>query len=180
MIFNNSLNKIKLPLVWKSANVSAIFKKGEKKLANNYRPISLTSVVCKIMESIIRDQMIAHMKRNLLFSNKQYGFITGRSTTLQLLNVLDKWTEILDSGGQVDAIYIDFMKAFDQVPHQRLMAKIQSYGFADPLLGWIEQFLTRRPQRVIVNKHVLYTRQSDQWHTPRKCSWTDPVYYIHQ
>ena len=151
IIFNNSLNSMTVPEIWKSANVSAIFKKGDKKMANNYRPISLTSVLCKTMESIIRDQMIAHMKRNLLFSDKQYGFITGRSTTLQLLKVLDKWTEVLDSGGQVDAIYMDFMKAFDKVPHRRLLAKIKSYGFSDPLLGWIEQFLTGRTQRVIVN-----------------------------
>ena len=63
------------------------------------------------------------MVTNNLFSSKQYGFITGRSTTLQLLKVLDEWTEILDNNGQVDIIYMDFMKAFDQVPYKRLNQK---------------------------------------------------------
>ena len=73
-------------------------------MAENYRPISLTSVVCKINESIVRDAIMNHMKINNLFSNKQYGFLSGRSTTLQLLNVLDDWTEALDNGHIIDII----------------------------------------------------------------------------
>ena len=68
------------------------------------------------------------MKKNGLFSNRQYGFLSGRSTTLQLQYVLERWTEILDNGGSLDAIYFDFMKAFDTVPHQRLIGKLESYG----------------------------------------------------
>ena len=80
---------------------------------------------CKIMEGIIRDHIIEHMKLNKMFSDKQFGFISGRSTTLQLLNVLTIWSEILDEGGTIETIFCDFMKAFDKVPHQKLLYKIE-------------------------------------------------------
>ena len=81
----------------------------------------------------------------------QYGFISGRSTSLQLLEVLDKWTEALDNGHYVDCIYMDFQKAFDKVPHKRLLEKIKSYGIVGPTLNWIEDFLLNRSQKVMVN-----------------------------
>ena len=91
------------------------------------------------------------MTTNNLFSTKQYGFITGQSTTLQLLKVLDKLTEIVDLGGQIDVIYMDFMKAFDQVPNFRLIEKVRSYGIDGSVLGWIRNFLTERSHRVVIN-----------------------------
>jgi hypothetical protein len=151
IIFSTSLRTGKLPKDWKLAHISAIFKKGSRSLVNNYRPISLTCICCKVLESIIRDHLISHMKANMLFSLRQYGFITGRSTTLQLLKVLDKWTEILDKGGQVDVIYMDFMKAFDQVPHKRMINKLYSYGIRGDVLEWIRDFLFERSHRVGVN-----------------------------
>ncbi len=87
------------PKSWELAHISAIFKKGSRSLPNNYRPIFITCICCKILESLIRDYIISHMKENMLFNLHQYGFITGSSTTLQLLKVLDEWTEILDNGG---------------------------------------------------------------------------------
>jgi hypothetical protein len=124
MIFECSFSTTQLPTDWKSANISAIFKKGSKCDAANYRPISLTSVVCKIFESIIRDTVNSHFSQNNLFSNRQFGFIKGRSTVLQLLRTLDQWTEQLEIGGQIDAIYTDLEKAFDKVPHRRLISKL--------------------------------------------------------
>ena len=94
-------------------------------MAENYRPVNQTWVICKTMEKIIRNYIVDHMKINRLFSNKQYGFISGRSTSLQLLTVLDKWTAALDKGQAVDCIYMDFQKAFDKVPHNRLLSKIK-------------------------------------------------------
>ncbi|CAC5393460.1 unnamed protein product [Mytilus coruscus] len=102
IIFNQSLESKTVPNDWKNAMISAIFKKGNKSLAKNYRSVSLTSVVCKIMEKILREFIIEHMKTNNLFSKKQYGFIAGRSTGLQLLEVIDKWTEALDQGLDID------------------------------------------------------------------------------
>ena len=89
----------KLPKEWKQANISPIHKKGSKTLPQNYRPVSITSVVGKIMEEIIRDTITVHMKENELLSKCQFGFVKGRSTVLQLLKVLDIWTETLDNGG---------------------------------------------------------------------------------
>ena len=92
-------------MIGRKAQISAIFKKGNTSQAKNYRPVSLTSVICKTLERIIRDHLIDHIDKNKLFSDKQYGFIKGRSTTLQLLEVLDKWTEAIDDGLEVDCIY---------------------------------------------------------------------------
>ena len=150
-IFKQSLDKGKLPSDWKTAIVSAIFKKGNKSLASNYRPVSLTSVVCKIMEKLVRKHILNHMKSQNLFTKRQYGFIYVRSTSLQLLEVLDKWTEALDNGHYVDCIYMDFQKAFDKVPHKRLLEKIKSYGIVGPTLSWIEDFLLNRSQKVLLN-----------------------------
>jgi hypothetical protein len=117
IIFNQSLRLKMIPKEWKKATISAIFKKGNRSMAGNYRPVSLTSVVCKLLEKIIREHIIKNMKVNKLFSKKQFGFISRRSTSLQLLEVLDKWTEAIDKGTDVDVIYKDFQKAFDTFFH---------------------------------------------------------------
>jgi len=92
-----------------------IQKNGSKANVSNYRPVSLTSVICKIAESLIRNHIMIHFTSNNLFSSKQSGFINGRSTVLQLLHVLDTWVKNLDEGSQIDVIYTDFTKAFDKV-----------------------------------------------------------------
>ena len=97
------------------------------------------------------------MKENNLFSPKQFGFIEGRSTTLQLLHVLDIWTEILDQGGTLDVVYCDFMKAFDKVPHQRLLSKLEKYGINGNILGWIRSFPSDRTQCVTLNNATSTT-----------------------
>jgi len=100
------------------------------------------------MESIIRDSVTTHFKLNHLFSNKQFGFIKGLSTSLQLLKILDKWTELLENGGQIDVIYTDLEKAFDKIPHKRLISKLSTYGLNKDIISWIEAFLNNRKQRV--------------------------------
>ncbi|VDI22679.1 Hypothetical predicted protein [Mytilus galloprovincialis] len=102
MIFNSSFKTGTVPKDWKIGQITALFKKGDKKLASNYRPVSLTSIICKLMEKLIRKKIVDHMNRYNLFSDRQFGFIGGRSTSLQLLKVLDHWTSILDSGGVVE------------------------------------------------------------------------------
>ena len=129
------------------------FKKGKKTLPQNYRPVSLTCIVCEIMESIIRYAVVKHLTDNNLFSKYQFGFISGRSTVLQLLHLLNLWIEVLDQGESLDAIYCDFMKAFDKVPHNRLVYKVEKYGIKGNIIGWIEAFLNNRTQCVNVNGH---------------------------
>ena len=95
--------------------------------------------------------MVSHLNHHNLFSDNQYGFMGGCPTTLQLLKVLDHWTEILDHGGSVDCIYMDFMKAFNKVPHKRLLHKLKRYGINGNAVNWITAFLTDRRQRIQVN-----------------------------
>ena len=103
------------------------------------------------MESIIRDSIMEHMSKNNLLNSQQYGFVSGRSTVLQLIKVMDRWTEILDKGGCVDVVYCDFLKAFNKVPHKRLVQKLNYYGIAPLLVNWIKEFLSDRKQKVMVN-----------------------------
>lgn len=102
------------------------------------------------MEALIRESILEHMKNNNLFSYKQYGFISRRSTVLQLIKVQDVWTEALDEGKATDVVYCDFEKALDKVPHRRLLEKLFCCGIKDNHLAWIKDFLTNRVQRVIV------------------------------
>lgn len=90
--------------------------------------MNLTSVVCKILETVVRDHLVNHMKRNFLFSNQQYEFLKGKLVTMQLLNVLDVWTEALDKDLTIDCVYFDFQKAFDKVPSRRLLGKLHFNG----------------------------------------------------
>ena len=128
IIFTKSMEEGKLPRIWKDATITPIFKKGDNSNPGNYRPVSLTSIVCKVMESIIRDKIMKHLHLNDLLSECQHGFIPMRSCVTNLLEVINKWTEALDEGKPIDAVYLDFAEAFDSVPHQRLILKIDSYG----------------------------------------------------
>ncbi len=150
IIFQKSLDAKTLPQQWKDANVTALFKKGKRGIPGNYRPISLTSIVCKIMESLIRDQLMRHMLENDLLVDCQHGFLPGRSCSTNLLAALDAWTESLDLGISIDIVYLDFAKAFDSVPHERLLTKLEGYGVKGDVLAWIGQFLHGRRQRVAV------------------------------
>ncbi|MCG8047037.1 MAG: reverse transcriptase domain-containing protein [Candidatus Thiodiazotropha endolucinida] len=150
-IFEKSLIEGKLPEAWKQAHVSAIFKKGEKHKPENYRPISLTSVPGKTMEKIIRDALVNHMTEKKLFSTAQHGFIKGKSCTTQLLEFLEDTSQAIDQGDSVDVVYLDFKKAFDKVPHQRLLKKLQGYGISGHIHEWVKDFLSDRKQRVVVN-----------------------------
>lgn len=159
MLFNKSLSSGVVPNTWKTGNITALFKKGEKSDPGNYRPVSLTSVLCKLMEKVIRARIVDHMKQNTMFSKQQFGFMSGRSTVLQLLKVIEEWSEILDEGGTLDVVYMDFMKAFDTVPHRRLLNKIKSYGISDLFSNWINCFLSDRHQTVIVNGTASRSQQ---------------------
>ena len=142
-----------IPLDWRTGHVTPIHKKGSRAEVSNYcyyRPVSLTSVVCKVMETLVRNAILDHMLDNDFVSGYQHGFLPGRSCTTQLLEVLDHWTEILDNGGALDVIYLDLAKAFDSVPHSRLLTKLQSYGIGGSLLQWIRSFLLDRHQRVMI------------------------------
>ena len=151
LLFEKTISCGKLPDAWKTAEVRPIFKKGIKSSPGNYRPVSLTSVVCKVFEGFIRDKLYDHMIKNKILSNVQHGFVKGRSCITQLLSTLHEWFQYLDQDIPVDAIYLDFRKAFDTVPHQRLLSKLHGYGVRGQILDWIRDFLAGRQQYVSVN-----------------------------
>ena len=130
VIFNKSIQEGQIPSDWKSAEVTAIFKKGAKNLSSNYRPVSLTCISCKVLESFIRDQIQDYMEFNKFFSDCQHGFRRHRSCVTQLLEVLNDFTSFLDEKLDIDVMYLDFSKAFDTVPHKRLLIKLQAYGIS--------------------------------------------------
>jgi len=111
-------------------------KKGNRNKADNYRPISLTSQICKIIESIIRDTAVKHLEDNLLISDSQHGFRRGRSCLTNLRTFLDKVTCYVDTGNDVDVVFLDFAKAFDKVRAMRLLQKLKSHGIKGKLLRW--------------------------------------------
>ena len=149
ILYRKSLSDGVVPKEWKDAHLTPIFKKGSRAASNNYRPVSLTSIACKIMEKIIRKKTIEHLKR--LMSESQHGFIEGRSCMTQLIESVDVWIRLLDDGIPIDVGYLDFAKAFDSVPHRRLLIKLESYGIQGNLLKWIADFLIGRRQRIVVN-----------------------------
>ena len=139
-IFQKSLSSGEVPEDWRKANITCIFKKGSKQDPGNYRPVSLTSVICKVLEKAVRKGIVKHLTVNKLLSDRQFGFRKNRSTILQLLTVMNEWSEALDNNAQVDTVYLDFRKAFDSVPHRRLLKKLAGYGIKGNLLEWLKTF----------------------------------------
>ena len=150
LIFSKSLRDGILPTMWKKATVTAIHKKGDRNICNNYRPVSLTSVIVKMLETIIKDELMQYFKSENLLSICQHGFRSSHSCVTQLLQAVNDWSLALESGNSVDVVYLDLRKAFDCVPHRRLLTKLQSYGITGKLLDWIEDFLADRKQRVSI------------------------------
>ena len=146
-----SLYQGQVPEEWRQANVTPIYKKGSKSSPGNYRPVSLTSVCCKLMESIIKDDIMEHLGRNKLIRKSQHGFMPGRSCTTNLLEFLEKITEAADRGVPTDVVYLDFAKAFDKVPTERLMKKVAAHGIIGKVGAWIRAWLKNRRQLVSVN-----------------------------
>ena len=151
-LFNLSFNQGRLPKLWKSANITPIHKDGDREPVENYRGISLLTIIGKCQERIVY-----HAIYNQVISfihNSHHGFLTGRSCTTQLLLVHHDWLKALDRSGQVDVVFIDFSKAFDLVCHDILLTKLYKYGVRGGLLDWCRDYLTNRQQRVVVKGEV--------------------------
>ena len=151
IIFNLSLRSGKVVKGWKLANVTPLFKKGVKSNPGNYRPISLTSVVCKLMESILKHKIVEFLEENNIIKDSQHGFRNKRSCLTNLLDFLYDVYEMYEEGRAVDIIYLDFQKAFDKVPHNRLLRKVEALGIGGSIHQWISDWLSDRKQRVVLN-----------------------------
>ena len=153
-VFNLSLKEGVVPFEWKEANIIPLFKKGSRNKSENYRPVSLTSVICKLLERLIKDHMVDFLVKHKLLNSSQHGFLKARSCLTNMLCFWEEITKRIDVGSPVDIIYLDFQKAFDKVPHQRLLLKLKAHGIGDSITDWIEQWLTDRRQRVVVDGEV--------------------------
>ena len=151
IIFTRSLESGEVPQSWREANVTPIFKKGTKSSASNYRPVSLTSICGKIMESLLCDKMVQHLTDQNLINSSQHGFLKNKSCLTNLLEFMELVTSKFDDGNALDLIYLDFAKAFDKVPKRRLIKKTQALGISGKLLAWIDSWLSNRLQRVVIN-----------------------------
>ena len=127
-----------------------MFKRGDASDPFNYRPIALTCIMCKLMEFIIKEQLLSYLLSKNLISKQQHAFIIKHSTTSNLLECIYDWSIALNDGNSVDVIYVDFKRAFDSIVHSKLLYKLQCYGICGKLLAWISAFLHGRSQSVVV------------------------------
>ena len=148
-IFQDSIESGTVPSRWKSANVCAVFKKGKRSDPSNYRPISLTCIASKILEHIVHSHVMKHFEHYNILTDCQHGFRSKRSTELQLILTIHDIASSLQQNKSIHAAVLDFSKAFDKVPHRRLLMKLERYGIHGNLLSWMESFLTKRVQSVI-------------------------------
>ena len=123
-VFVSSLATGEVPEDWRIANVVHLFKKGSKNNPGNYRPVSLTSMVGKLLERNLRDRIYSHLEINGRISERQHGFVKGRSCLTNLIEFFEEAMKMIDEGRAGDVVYMDFSKAFDKIPHGRLMQKV--------------------------------------------------------
>ena len=151
--FNLSLEEGIVPSEWKEANITPLFKKGSRNKPENDRLVSLSSVVCKLLETLIRDHIVEFLVKHKLINTSQHGF-QARSCLINLLCFFEEITKRVDDGSPVDVFYLDFKKAFDKVPHQRLLLKLKAHGICNDVINWREMWLTHRRQRVIIDCEI--------------------------
>ena len=153
-LFQQSLDTVEIPKEWLLANICPLFKKGDRALACNYCPVSLTWVPCKLLEHIVCSNIMAHLDKYQLLSDLGKGTavkLSCPSCETQLTTVINDWVKILDKGGQV----LDFEKVFDTPPHELLKSKLFGYGIGGKTLRWIDSFLCYRIKQAVVNSETL-------------------------
>ena len=149
-LFNCSLLEGKFPQLWKNANVTPLFKKGNKNDINNYRPVSLLSCVSKIFEKIVFKYMFNYMRDNQMLTEHQSGFRPKDSTVHQLAYMYHKFCEAIDKKKDVQIVLCDISKAFNKVWHKGLIYKLENIGINGNLLQWFTDYLSNRKQKVVI------------------------------
>ena len=148
--FNLSLEKGIVPSEWKEANITLLFKKGSRNKPENYRPVSLTSVACKLLETLNTYHMVEFLVKHKLINISQHRFLKARSCLTNLLYFFEEVTKWVHDVSPVYVDYLYFQKVFDKVPHQRLFLKLKAHGIGIHVTNWIEKWLTHRKHRVIL------------------------------
>ena len=153
-VFNMSLQEGIVPLELKEANIIPLFKKRSRNKSVNYRPVSLMSAICKLLETIIRDHMMDFLIKYKLVKPFSAWVPKSKIMCNKFVIFFEEITKWVNDGSPIDIIYLDFQKQFDKVPHQRLIIKLKSHGIGNSIINWIEQWLTDRRQRVVVDVEV--------------------------
>ena len=149
--YQQSIDEARLPDDWKQQYVHPVFKKGSRSDPANYRPVALTCILCKTLEHIIASNLHCHLEEHGFLSDAQHGFRKLRSCETQLYATLQDFFNTLEAGGRLDAVVLDFSKAFDKVPHERLMSKLLHCGVQGSTRRWIRHWLIGCEQRVVVD-----------------------------
>ena len=157
-IYTVSLTSSLYPKAWKSTLIRPKYKSGSKTEVSNYRPINITPVLSRIMERIVKTSMISFLIDNSLISSAQHGFMNKKSCATSHVELFDHISTLQDTGHAIYIVYFDFNKAFDTVPHKKLLYKLQLYGFRDPLYSWIQSFLKDRSQFITIDQHCSTRR----------------------
>ena len=151
-IFNLSLQSGCFPQSWKQAIVQPIYKrKGDRSCPQNYRPIALLPSLSKVFETFVHNQLLQYCLNQGCLPDEQYGFLPKRSTTWQLLTIVNEWHEALDRGEAVHTLFVDIAKAFDRVDHSLLLLKLASMGVCGDQLDWFESYLRGRSISTVVD-----------------------------
>lgn len=150
IIFKASLEQKRVPNDWLVAKVVPIFKSGDRQKIENYRPISLSCVCCKLLEHVISKSIYTYLEDKKLLYPNQHGFRRNLSTVTQLVETID-FARALNNKGQIDCICLDMSKAFDRVPHSELIDKLGHLGINHNITQWIRAYLTGRTQYVEIN-----------------------------
>lgn len=150
-LYNQSISQGSIPINWSMAIVVPIHKKGLKSNPDNYRPISLSSVFCRVLENIIHKHITLHLSINKVTSSSQHGFEKLRSTITQQHLVVDMIAENINNKVQTDMVLLDFSKAFDKVSHLKLISVLKAYGINQKVINWISCFLSTRTQETVVD-----------------------------
>jgi hypothetical protein len=147
-LFKKSLRIGVVPFDWKLVNVFPACKKGDQEFVENYRPISLLSLVSKFLERCVFNTVKDHIFCRL--NPCQHGFLPGKNCVTQLTDVFDKIGKQLDRGKQMDVIYLDMSKAFEKVSHKHLLLRLREFGFGGNILNWFRSYLQDRRQQTTI------------------------------
>ena len=175
--FQKSLDKGEISKEWSLANSRPLYKKRDRALACNYRPVSLTCVPCKLLEHIVCSNIMAHLDEYKLLSDRQHAFRKRHSCETQLTTVINDWAKILDNGGQVDTFILDFEKAFDIPPDELLKSKLFGCGIGGKTLKWIDSFF-------VLQTTASYKRCKIRlgpgfvWYPTGHCRWSLVVFFV--